>query len=237
MIISEHTRCQTQICDLSLSIGGIQILDHISFELFCHQFSALIGTNGAGKSSLLRCLTGEFKGEGQIYFNNEKHPPKIGYVPQKLHFDKDNPLTAMDLFLLAHTKKPIWLAGKHHMEKNFTQALIAVRAEHLVQRKMATLSGGEQRRVVLALALAGNPELLLLDEPDAGVDEKCLHLFYAVLADLKGMYDVSILIVSHNFRLIDKYVDNVFLIDHGRLLESGPPQRIFESENFRRIFE
>lgn len=233
----EHPRCQTQICNLSLKVGGTQILKDISFQLLCHQFSAIIGTNGAGKSSLLRCLTGELKGEGFIYFKNEKHPPKIGYVPQKLHFDRDSPLTTLDLFLLAHSKRPVWLIGKPALQEKCRQALVAVRAEHLLNRKIATLSGGEQRRVVLALALAGGPELLLLDEPDAGVDEKGLQLFYDILADLKNMYDTSILMVSHNFPLIAKYADNILFINAGELIETGPPDIVFSGENFHKIFK
>lgn len=234
---SKHKRCQTKICDLTLHIGRTEILRNISLELFCHQFSAVIGPNGAGKSSLLRCLTGELKSRGQIYFKDKKQRPKIGYVPQKLHFTQDNPITALDLFILAHSKKPIWLAGRRNLEKLFTKSLILVKAEHLIHRKMATLSGGEQQRIVLALALAENPELLLLDEPDAGVDKKGLQLFYDILSELKSLYDVSILIVSHNFKLIEQYADYVFLMDRGSIIESGKPQNIFAGENFKKLFD
>lgn len=234
---AEHPRCQTKICGLSLNIGQIEILSNISLELLCHQFSAIIGPNGAGKSSLLRCLTGELKNQGVIYFKDKKQRPKIGYVPQKLHFDSDNPLTALDLFILAHSRQSIWMTSGHKEEKILKEFLISVKAEHLMHRKMSTLSGGEQRRVVLALALAGKAELLLLDEPDAGVDEKGLQLFYAILSELKSLYDVSILIVSHNFKLITQYTDNVFLMNHGNIIESGPPEIIFESKNFKELFQ
>ncbi|MGL4525125.1 MAG: metal ABC transporter ATP-binding protein [Spirochaetia bacterium] len=237
--MSEHHACQTSVQNLSLTLDGIPILKNISINLFCHQLCALIGPNGAGKSSLLRCLTGEIKGDAHVYFKHTKKNPRIGYVPQKLIFEKDSPMTALDLFFLAHSRKPIWLPQHSNQKKLFYQALATVKAAHLCNRKIATLSGGEQRRIVLALALCGNPELLLLDEPDSGVDAKGLVLFYDILSELKKNknYDVSILMVSHDFKLLAKHADRVLLLDEGHLICQGRPDEVFSSPEFGHLFD
>lgn len=239
--MKHHTKhediCHTHIAHLNVEERGAVILRDVSLELYCGRFTALIGPNGAGKSTLLRALIGEIKSRGLIMFSKASHRrPRIGYVPQKLAFEADNPANVFDLFLLACSRLPVWLFRPAAKRQEALRLLEEVQASYLIDRPLAALSGGELRRVFLALALAGDPELLLLDEPGTGMDQNGLENFYALISKLRREKDLSILMVAHDFAYVRRYADYVYLLDKGRMADSGAPQELFGRAPFLELF-
>ena len=108
-------------------------------------------------------------------------------------------------------------------------------AEHLIDRRLGALSGGELQRVLLALALDPLPDLLLLDEPVSGVDQNGLELFYEILAELREQEDMSILLISHDLNMVARHADQVVLLNKA-VVTSGTPEEVFADKRTRQIF-
>ena len=203
------------------------------------EIHGLIGENGAGKSTLLKALLGEVKHDGTLNFvgqnNNKYNQPIIGYVPQYLTFDKNTPISVLDLFVCCKTSIPAWLTPKKKIREQVLESLERVKVPHLIDRRLGALSGGELQRVLLALALDPIPNILLLDEPVSGVDQNGLELFYEILMDIKKNYDLSIILVSHDLDLVYKYSDRVALVN-GTIVCSGTPKQVFNNPAAKKIF-
>lgn len=209
--------CCTKIENFGVSFGNKTILENVNLHIHCGELTAIIGPNGAGKSTLLKAILGEVKHSGQLTFYNPKGihngNPLIGYVPQHLNFDLTTPTSVLDLFVSCNTKIPTWCFVTKKVENRVYESLMKVKAEHLIKRKLGDLSGGELQRVLLALALDPKPDLLLLDEPVSGIDQKGLELFYNTVSELRRKFDLSIILVSHDLNMVSKYADRVILLD------------------------
>jgi zinc transport system ATP-binding protein len=113
--------------------------------------------------------------------------------------------------------------------------MAGVQADHLLDRRLGDLSGGELQRVLLAMALEPSPDLLLLDEPVSGIDVQGKELFYNLVSNLRLQYDLSIILVSHDWSLVSRYADRVVLLD--RTVQcSGTPQEVFSNEKILRTY-
>ena len=228
-----------EIKDLEVYYGVIQAIKGVSFEVNKGEVIALIGANGAGKSTLLKALLGEVKHSGALNFigqnDNKYHQPIIGYVPQYLTFDKNTPISVLDLFVCCKTAMPSWLKPKKKIREDVLESLKRVKVPHLIDIRLGALSGGELQRVLLALALDPMPNILLLDEPVSGVDQNGLELFYEILMDIKKNYDLSIILVSHDLDLVYKYSDRVALVN-GTIVCSGTPKQVFNHPATQKIF-
>ena len=121
------------------------------------------------------------------------------------------------------------------MRNTVSECLARVQAESLIDKRVGTLSGGELQRVLLALALEPIPNILILDEPLSGVDVEGMEILMDMLDDLRHTYDLSILMTTHDFSLLPRYADQVFLMD-GAMLYSGTPKEVLTSDSFRRVF-
>lgn len=222
--------CCTKIEHLSVTLGSSKILRDVNLHIHCGELTAIIGPNGAGKSTLLKAILGEIKHTGKLSYLDEKglhtDSPVIGYVPQHLSFDKTNPVSVYDLFVAAQSKAPAWLPIPYSQRKRVKKSLAVAKGEHLIDRTLGALSGGELQRVLLALALDPVPDLLLLDEPVSGIDQKGLELFYNMVSKLRSEFDLSIILVSHDLDLVSRYADRVILLN-GSVLVSGTPDEVF----------
>ncbi len=220
--------CVTQISHFSVNMRGKCILEDINLQIHCGQLTALVGPNGAGKSTLFKAILGEVPHEGQLQFLNSEGKrsarPRIGYVPQRLNFDPNSPITVSDLFVSALGRLPALLGGSRRTISIARQALDRVEAQHLINRRLGALSGGELQRVLLALALEPVPDLLLLDEPISGVDFKGMQCFYQIVAELRKQYDLSVLLVSHDLNAVADYADRVILLNRVILCDGTPLQ-------------
>jgi len=215
--------------------GGISILDAVSASVPKGSCTAIIGPNGAGKTTLLMALLGEIGYQGKIILGSGANPPRIGYVPQRLSFDRGMPLTVSEFLAMGFQKKPLWFGivpGIHHRSR---EILAQVKAEHLATRKIGALSGGELQRVLLALALRQDPDLLVLDEPSAGVDFRGELIFCELLDTLRRSKGFTQLMVSHDLATVTHHANHVICLNR-KVAAEGPPRLTLTPENLTAIF-
>jgi len=232
--------CCTKIENFGVRFGDKVILENVSLHIHCGELTAIIGPNGAGKSTLFKALLGEVSHTGTLDYtdikgNNTTNKPLIGYVPQHLNFDLSTPTSVLDLFLSCRTSKPAWLFASKAVRKAAIASLSRVDAHHLIDQKIGTLSGGELQRVLLALALDPVPDLLLLDEPVSGIDQKGLELFYRTVSDIRKEYDLSIILISHDLTVVAEYADRVILLNKS-VLKNGTPDEVFSHDQMAHLF-
>jgi zinc transport system ATP-binding protein len=229
------------IKDLHVTLNGNPILRGVHGALAHGKITALIGLNGAGKSTLLRALVKEVPYRGRIEFHcghdhSQPNPDHVGYVPQRLRIESNLPLTVYDLFALALQRRPLFLGATRKVRERMTHLLERVNALNLLNQTVEKLSGGELQRVLLALAMEPHPELLLLDEPAAGIDFKEGEKFYDLIANLNRQTGATILLVSHDTHVVDRMADHVLCLKDGRIACQGPPRDIINEHMLEQIF-
>lgn len=190
LITAKHLRVQA---------GTLHILEDVSLAIHAREIVTLIGPNGSGKTTLLKALLGLTRCDGEI---TRRAGLKVGYVPQQFVPDMSLPITAnrfVDLFAPR-------AAGRN--------ALARVGVAEAGERQLSTLSGGELARVLLARAIAGRPDLLVLDEPLAGVDISGEAALYHLIAELRDELGCGILLVSHDLHVVMGKADRVVCLNH-----------------------
>ena len=231
--------CCTKIEDFGVSFGTFEVFSHVNLHFHCGELTAIIGPNGAGKSTLLRAILGEVGHTGRLRFvdADDRHTghPIIGYVPQYLRLDVSAPTTVQDLFMACISARPVWLFSARRYRDRILENLSRVCADHLIDRRLGALSGGELQRVLLALALDPMPNLLLLDEPVSGVDQNGLALFYDIVGQLRAKEDLTILLISHDLGMVARHADKVVLMEHG-IAASGSVMEVFTDPQMERLF-
>lgn len=230
------------IRDLRVALGDHPILKGLSIELAKNQITALIGLNGSGKTTLLRALLREIPYEGDIRFHcaHGQTPAAlghIGYVPQKLRIESQLPLTVTDLLALALDRRPLIFGVRRRIRVRVQEMLERVGAcGDLLDRPVDRLSGGELQRVLLALALEPSPELLLLDEPAAGVDFQDQEKFYDLIARLNRERGVTMLLVSHDLSVVSRHAQQVWCLRDGTIRCFGHTRDVLTGQMFKDIF-
>lgn len=230
--------CCLRVQDLSVTIGNDKILQNISLHVHCGQMVAIIGPNGAGKSTFLKAVLGQQDYDGVIAFSapgQRGRKLKIGYVPQSPSFDPGDPVSVADLFVCCMSRRPAFLGQSKAMREKILECLERVHGEELIDKRVGTLSGGELQRVLLALALEPIPNILILDEPLSGVDVEGQMGLIDMLDELRKTYDLSILMTTHDFSMLEKYTDQVVLMDQ-TILAIGSAGDVLQSDAFRQVF-
>ena len=230
--------CCLRVQNLSVRIGGDKILKDVNLHVHCGELVALIGPNGAGKSTFLKAILGQREYDGVIAFSSpgqRSRKPRIGYVPQSPTFDPSDPVTVADLFACCLSRRPAFLGLGKTLRKEILECLDTVHGTELIDKRVGTLSGGELQRVLLALALEPLPNILILDEPLSGVDVEGMETLMDMLDEIRKTYDLSILMITHDFSMLPRYADQVILLDK-KLVCQGAPEDVLNSEDFRRVF-
>ncbi len=229
----------TKINHIGVKFGKDVILKDINIHVHCGELTVIIGRNGAGKSTLLKAILGEIEHTGNITFVDQKdniaEKIKIGYVPQKLNIEKHMPTTVYDMFASCISKVPVFLKKDKKIYEEIKEHLKIFGADMLIDKSMGDLSGGELQRVLIAIATKPTPNLLILDEPVSGIDKNGTKDFYKIINKLKTEYDMSIILVSHDLELANKYADKVILLDR-TVIKEGTPKEVFNSLEFKNRF-
>ena len=222
--------------NISVTLGGIQVLDDVTAHVPRGGCTAVLGPNGAGKTTLLLALLGQIPYHGEIVTQQAQgHRPRIGYVPQRVTFDRGLPLTVLDFMVMGMQRRPLWFGVKKKARDTAVALLQAVRADSLEKRRLGALSGGELQRVLLALALQQDPELLVLDEPASGVDMRGELLFCELLDDLRRTRGFTQVMVSHDLGTVTHHATHVICLNR-KVAAEGPPNEVLGPENLTKIF-
>jgi zinc transport system ATP-binding protein len=228
------TAALLSVTDCSVELGGNQILDGVTWEVQPGNLHALIGPNGAGKTTVIRCIMGGMPHQGEIRIQFQRNG-QIGYVPQLLEFDHSLPITVCDFITLMLKDKPLFLGRGQKVRKQALETLRLTESEHLIDRLIGSLSGGELRRVLLAQALLPLPELLILDEAASNVDEFGARIFENLLLRLKEEHQLTILMVSHDLNMIRRTADSVTGINR-KVIFNGSNQAFCQLPNIGELF-
>jgi ABC-type Mn2+/Zn2+ transport system ATPase subunit len=228
---------------VSVDRDGRRVLEDIDFSLRAGHFLGVIGPNGAGKTTLLRALLGLVPvAEGRIEVFG--HPPgaapaEIGYVPQRHAIPPDFPATVRNVVAMGRTARRggllHWGASGREDDEAVERALARVEMSAYADRPVGRLSGGEQRRVVLAQALCASQRLLVLDEPTIGLDLPAEQGFYALLRALQGELGLSVIAVSHDLLALAAEADELACINRTMHVH-GNPDDVVHSHALREAY-
>ncbi|MFW2331541.1 MAG: ATP-binding cassette domain-containing protein [Nitrospinota bacterium] len=209
--------------NISLRRNQKSILTDVSIKIDKEDFTTIIGPNGAGKTTLLKCLLNFFPPTTGTIIRKENL--SVGYSPQRLVLDHTLPITTKRFLLL----------NNHALDDEVQQIAVETKIERLLASDLNTLSGGELQRVLLARAMIGKPDLLVLDEPTQNLDLSGQLEFYQLLEKMYLEHSISILMVSHDLRLVMSSTRNVLcLFNH--ICCSGKPHDVTESPEFASLF-
>lgn len=223
--------------NVSVTLGGVSILDGVTARVPRGGSTAVVGPNGAGKTTLLLALLGQVPHAGNIRAIPRPGAPslRIGYVPQRFSFDRGLPVTALEFLCMGRQRRPLWLGVAREPRERARALLAAVRAERLERRALGALSGGELQRVLLALAVGENPDLLVLDEPAAGVDFGGEQVFCELLESLRRTHGFTQLMVSHDLATVTAHATHVVCLNR-RVAAEGPPREVLTGPTLTAIF-
>lgn len=208
---------------LTVRQGAQTVLHDVDLDLCRGEIVTVVGPNGSGKSTLLRTLIGAIRPEaGEI-----RRAPglRIGYVPQTLHIDPTLPITVTRFLGL-----PI-----RHPRAEILDALHHAGLPDLARRQMSALSGGQFQRVLLARALLDRPDILMLDEPTQGLDQRGSAAFYLKIAEIRRETGCAVLMVSHELHVVMSASDRVICLN-GHVCCSGTPEVVASAPEYRALF-
>ena len=205
--------------DASFGYDDRRILEHLTFAVGAGDFVALLGPNGAGKTTLLRGVVGLIPLlTGSLEYGFDRAANPIGYVPQRESLDPTFPLSVFEVVLMGTYARltPLQRVGRRQRELT-ARALDLVGLGAIAAQRFASLSGGQTQRALIARALAAEPRLLLLDEPTAGVDAEATATIMAVLSRLNRDEGLTVLLVTHQLRMLQGLVSGAFWVQDGRV--------------------
>jgi ABC-type Mn2+/Zn2+ transport system ATPase subunit len=232
---------QTQIETSALEIEAVKIKYHnemhlavsnVSFAVKHGSITAIIGPNGSGKTSLIKAILGliPYEGKIKIYGKDIKYQyDLLGFVPQRYTFDEQFPVTVEEF-----VKMPTFNLPPDKCSK-LDDILADVGAHKLKHKLLSEISGGQLQRILLARALIKRPLLLVLDEPEAGVDVAGEQTFYDLLEHLVKNRNMTVLVASHELDVVYTYADQVVCINRNMICE-GRPREVLNQKTFEELY-
>ncbi|MCQ2735080.1 MAG: ATP-binding cassette domain-containing protein [Alphaproteobacteria bacterium] len=224
-----------EIKNLNKSFGGKAVLADLNYS-FDNGIYGILAPNGAGKTTLLRCITGIYKeGRKTVFYNNDllvkikDYNKIIGYLPQ--HFGLFKNLSVFDALTLIANFKGL---DKKSSRDNIYNCLEVVNLSSEVNKKVRALSGGMLRRLGIACALLGDPNVILLDEPTAGLDPEERIRFKNIISSLSK--DKTVILSTHIVEDVEALCDEIIIMKKGEIITSGTCEQIRESANGKVFF-
>ena len=204
------------------TVNDKSLVRGVSFEVKQGEIVTLIGPNGSGKSTTAKIALGIHKKiDGKV----KKFTNKIGYVPQKISVDWTLPLRVIDFMILT----------ENLTDDQINIALNLTGVEHLKNKNLSNLSGGEFQRVLISRAIAKQPNLLVLDEPVQGVDFKGEIALYELIKKISEKINCGILLISHDLHVVMSATDFVICLN-GHVCCSGKPHIVAQNEKYKELF-
>lgn len=201
-----------KVKNLNVELNGEKILENLSFEVKEGEVLTILGPNGAGKTVLLKTLLKLLPYKGEIEW---KPGIKIGYVPQRLPFIKDVPMSVKEFFKLKNASEN---------EAKSILKLIGLE-EKILEKKIGDLSSGQFQRILVGWALVSNPQVLLFDEPMAGIDIGGQESIYQLLEKLRKEKNLTILLVTHDLSIVYNFANNCLCLNK-KILCYGIPKKL-----------
>ena len=227
---------------ISLSFGKREILDNISFSINEGQILGLLGPNGVGKSTIFNIITGLIKpnkgsisigsikvNDYPIYLRTTKF--KIGYVPQHGGFFQE--LTLLENLIAIGE---ILVPDKKIRNKKIDSVINKFDLNSLCDIKASHLSGGQKKRLVIALSLLGNPKILLLDEPFAALDVLTIKMLQKIIVNLQNEHNISIILCDHQARDLLNCVDSAIVLSNTKIIAQGSPSQLINDVNAKNAY-
>jgi len=209
--------------NLSVRYGATEVLRDVSLAMEPGEIVTIVGPNGSGKTTLLRAIVGAVPAaEGRIA---RAGGLMVGYVPQRLHVDPTLPIT-VERFLRLPGDAP---------REAVTSALLRAGVPEIATQQMSELSGGQLQRALLARALVATPDLLLLDEPTAGLDQPGSAAFYRLIEDVRRETGCAVLMISHELHVVMAASDRVICLN-GHVCCHGTPEHVSSAPEYRALF-
>lgn len=205
-----------------------KIIDDVSFNIEPGKLHVLMGRNGAGKSSILNAISGLVNYDGEI-----KTDGKISYLNQNINTNVN--FTVFETIILGKVKSLNFKVSKEDIKDTY-EIMDLLELREFENKKLNKMSGGEVQKVLIAQALISKPDILLLDEPVSALD---LHNQYEILAIIKKLtHDLNLttLITLHQMELIEKYADNIILINDKKIYAIGNKYKIFTKKMFDDVY-
>ena len=218
----ENKKILLKVENVGISVNGKSLVRGVSLEIKQGEIVTLIGPNGSGKSTTAKIALGIYKkidGKVKTYTN------KIGYVPQKISIDWTLPIRVLDFMTLT----------EELTQDQINSALNMTGVEHLKNKSLSNLSGGEFQRVLIARAISKQPELLVLDEPVQGVDFKGEIALYKLIKEISEKMKCGILLISHDLHVVMSATDFVVCLN-GHVCCSGKPHVVAQDYKYKELF-
>jgi ABC-type Mn2+/Zn2+ transport system ATPase subunit len=238
---SAPTDPAVEVEGLNVSFDGRPVLEDIRLRVGRGQLVALIGPNGSGKTTLLRCLLGLQRldaGAVRLFGQTNLRTvlPRVGYVPQRLTLERSLILSVREFLALRRRETRQWFwRGRQHTEEQLMALAPELGLKPLLDLSLARLSGGQLQRVLIAFSLLGQPELLLLDEPTAGVDAPGELSFYELIADIHRRHRITVLLVSHDLSMVYRHASWVYALNRVVCCE-GAPETVMNAESLKAAY-
>jgi len=221
----DHTKNIIEVSDISFSYNEQDVIKDVNLTIHKGDYLGIVGSNGSGKTTLLRIILGLInpkKGTVKLFGEDIsifKDWSKIGYVPQKvINFDNNFPVTVEEVVTMGrYGKLGLFYNIKEDDKEKIYRALEHVEMLSFKDRQIGDLSLGQQQRVFIARALAGNPEIIFLDEPTVGVEKDIKEKFYKLLHDLNEKLNLTIVIVTHDIESMSEEAMHIACIKDNSL--------------------
>lgn len=212
-----------EVKNLSVCFNGEKIIDNLSFNLKEGENLIVLGPNGAGKTVLLKTLIGLIQFEGEIKWKKDL---KIGYVPQKILFDKNLPLSLEEFFKFkeADSERIITVLKS-----------VGINDLAILKKKIGVISSGQLQRALIAWSLIDNPDILIFDEPIAGIDIGGQETIYTLLSQIEIEKNLAMILVTHDLSVVYQFADSVLCLNK-KAICYGSPRKVLSEGSLKQLY-
>ncbi|MDU4091951.1 MAG: high-affinity branched-chain amino acid ABC transporter ATP-binding protein LivG [Pantoea sp.] len=241
---------------LMMRFGGLLAVNNVALELHPQEIVSLIGPNGAGKTTVFNCLTGFYKpsggsirlGDRQLAGLPGQQIARMGIVRTFQHVRLFREMTVIENLLVAQhqhlksglfsglLKTPAFRRSENEALDQAASWLRRVGLLEMANRQAGNLAYGQQRRLEIARCMVTRPEILMLDEPAAGLNPKETHELDALIAELRGEHKVTVLLIEHDMKLVMGISDRIYVVNQGTPLANGTPEEVRNNPDVIRAY-